>query len=122
MLYILYSIVIYKYKEYKISSHIESIKELNIQIKEHIDIAKSIIEYKKSKAYINKILKQDYNLKNKWEKVIYLTTEDKYNIYTSEPKKDLKIDLNSNRNDNITDSMSNYEKWIYFIFKKDIRL
>jgi hypothetical protein len=65
MFYILYLIIDYKYKEYKINSHIEYINELNQTIKQQIKTAKEIIEYKKSKAYKNKILKQDGDLKNK---------------------------------------------------------
>jgi hypothetical protein len=59
MFYILYLIIDYKYKEYKINSHIEYIRTLNNTIKKQINTAKEIIEYKKSKAYKNKILKQD---------------------------------------------------------------
>jgi len=122
MFYILYSIIDYKYKEYKINSHIEYIQNLNNTIKKQIQTAQEIIEYKKSKPYKNKILKQDLWFKNKWEKVVSLITEDKYNKYTKKTTSQL-IDENviADKKDDITYSMSNYEKWIYFLFKKDIR-
>jgi len=122
MFYILYSIIDYKYKEYKINSHIEYIQNLNDTIKKQIQTAQEIIEYKKSKPYRNKILKQDLWFKNKWEKVVSLITEDKYNKYTKKTTSQL-IDENviADKKDDITYSMSNYEKWIYFLFKKDIR-
>lgn len=122
MFYILYSIIDYKYKEYKINSHIEYIQQLNNTIKKQIETAKEIIEYKKSKPYKNKILKQDLGYKNKWEKVVNLITEEKYNKYTKKTTTQL-IDENviNNKRDEITYSMSNYEKWIYFLFWKDIR-
>jgi hypothetical protein len=117
MFYILYSIIDYKYKEYKINSHIEYIQKLNNTIKQQIQTAQEIIEYKKSKPYKNKILKQDLGFKNKGEKVISLITEDKYNKYTKKTTTQL---INENvidrKKDDITYSMSNYEKWIYFLF------
>lgn len=122
ILYIFYLIVSFTYKEYKINSHIEYIIMLNKEIKQNISEANSTIKYKKSKAYKNKILKQQQSLKNAWEKVIYLTTEQKYNKYTQKIK-ETKIDNKNNNNSisNITDWMTIFEKWIYTIFKKDIR-
>ena len=82
ILYIFYLIINFTYKEYKINSHIEYITKLNKDIKENIKKADSTIKYKKSKAYKNKILKQQQSLKNLWEIVIYLTSEQKYNKFT----------------------------------------
>jgi len=65
LLFLLYNIISHKYKEYKISEHTNIIYNLNLEIKEYTKKAIQIIEYKKSKAYINKILKQDKLLKNK---------------------------------------------------------
>lgn len=121
ILYILYSIINYKYREYKINNNIKNIEKLNKEIKKQIEIWKEIIEYKKSTAYKNKILKQDHKYKNKWEKVIYLATEDKYNKYTQKEKKEHTIDLNTDKDNDITNNMTNYQKWIYYLFKKDIR-
>lgn len=121
MLYIIYSIIDYKYKDYKISSHIKYIEELNSEISDGIDYAKELIEYKKSNAYINKMLKQDQNYKNEDEVVIYLTTEEKYNKYTNQVEIKQKVKEIVNDEYNITKWMTIYQKWIYFIFQKDIR-
>jgi hypothetical protein len=64
-LYIFYLISTFKYKEYKINSHIEYITNLNKEIKKKIKIADDIINYKQSKAYKNKILKAQQSYKNK---------------------------------------------------------
>ena len=94
---------------------------LNSQIKDSIKKAEEIIEYKKSKAYKNKILKEEEWLKNKWEIVIYLTTEDEYNKYTSSTKiEQEKIKMPPKERDK-TYGMTIFEKWYYFIFKKDLR-
>lgn len=81
MLFLIYNIVLHKYKEYKIQEHLKIISELNINIKNNIHKTQDIIEYKSSKAYKNKLLKANQPLKNKSEIVIYITTEDKYNKY-----------------------------------------
>jgi hypothetical protein len=64
LLFLLYNIILHKYKEHKIAGYIKAISSLNLEIENNIKKANKIIKYKKSEAYINKILKKD-NLKNK---------------------------------------------------------
>lgn len=121
ILYILYSIVSYKYKEYNINSHIEYITNLNEEIKQKIQEAESIVEYKKSSAYKNKVLKEEQWLKDKWENVIYLTSEDTYNKYTNSISKEETPIVEVEKEIDKTYWMTVYQKWIYFLFKKDLR-
>jgi len=121
MLYSIYIIWSYKYKEYKVNinilSLINSIKEIKYGIIESIDL----IEYKKTPAYINKILKSQQWLKNKWEIVIYLTPEKKYNKFTNTEIKNKTISYKANNDytsDNTTKYMTIFSKWLYFIFNK----
>jgi hypothetical protein len=65
ILYISYLIVSFKFREYKINSNIEYIVKLNTELQEKIEIASNLIEYKTSKAYKNKILKEEQGYKNK---------------------------------------------------------
>lgn len=125
-LYILVLIWRFKYNEYKINSHIDYITSLNKEIETKITNANQIIEYKTSTAYKNKILKEEQWFKNRGEKVIYLTSEDKYNKFTKEIeeyREEVK-EIIKTENDNNTDTkeMSIYQKWIYFLFKKDISI
>ena len=121
ILYMLYLIINYKYKEYKINTQIEFIAILNQDIKQGIKKAENIIKYKTTKAYKNKIIKSQQQKKNKWEKVFYLTSEKSYNKYTKEIIEEaIDIEIKTEK-ENIIDSMDNYEKWIYFLFNKDIR-
>jgi len=122
-LYIFYLIGNYKYKEYKINSTIEYLANENEKIAEKIEIAESIIEYKTTKAYRNKVLKEQQWLKNKWEKVVYLTTEQTFNKYAQkwlntweEEKKE--EDIYVSWEDSLIKNMTIYEKWIYFLFEK----
>ncbi len=123
ILSLIFYIINYKYKEYKINNYIKKKIELNKEIREKIAIAEEIIEYKKSKAYRNKILKQQQGKKWKWEKVIYLSPEEEYNKYTKSLSKD-EIEEKSNKIQDINDitkTMTIYQKWIYFLFEKDLR-
>jgi hypothetical protein len=65
LLYMTYLVLNYKYKEYRINSNIEYLTELKEEFSKKIKEAESIIEYKNTKAYKNKILKQQQSLKNK---------------------------------------------------------
>lgn len=119
ILYIWYLIISFTYKEYKINSHIEYISELNLNIKEKIAEAEKIIKYKSSIAYKNKVLKEQQSFKNKWEKVVYLTTENFYNKFTKVEKVEEKqIEAESEDKSSI-DNMNIYERWIYLIYKKN---
>jgi len=121
ILYLFYLIISFTYKEFKITDNIKYITQLNKELRDGINNADSIIKYKKSTAYINKALKEQQSLKNKAEIVVYLTTEKSYNKYTSEIE-DTEIIINTETEINdITSSMSIYQKWIYLIFKKDLR-
>lgn len=121
VLYILYLIVSYKYKEYRINTQIEYLSELKQDIESSIQQAEDIIEYKTTRAYKNKVLKEQQGLKNKWEQVVYLTTEEKYNKYTQPSDGNAK---KKTFEDTLTDEqklvkeMDNFEKWMYFLFQK----
>lgn len=124
ILYISYLIINFKYKEYKINSSIEYIVNLNKDIENKIVQANDLIEYKTSKAYKNKILKEQQWYRNKWEKVVYLMTEDKYNIYTWNEniiKETIEIAIQNEEN-SIINELTIPERRIYFLFHKEIRL
>jgi len=119
ILYILYLIISKTYYEYKINSHIEYISSLNQSIKEKINEAQKIIEYKSSLAYKNKVLKEQQSFKNKWEEVVYLTTQTMYNKFVNEVVEKKDITEQIILKDSITDNMTIKQKWLYLIFKKN---
>lgn len=119
IIYISYLILSFTYKEYKINSSIEYIKILTRDVEGKIESAKKIIEYKTSRAYKNRILKEQQSFKNIWEDVIYFTTEENFNKYTTikDVKEEKKIIIANDLELKIKD-LSIYEKWMYFLFKK----
>lgn len=120
ILYISYLIIVFSYKEYKRNTSIEYITQLNKDIKENIIITNGLIEYKSSRAYRNKILKEQQWFKNKWEKVVYLTTEENFNKYTQpvEINKQNSKSTNPAPEEGEVQNMSIYEKWIFLLFNK----
>ncbi len=120
IVYLLFVIWSYKYKEYKINSHIDEIILLNSAISNSIKDATSNIEYKNTISYKNKLLKQEQWLKSKWEKVVYLTSEKDYEKFTDPDfikKYEKEIVKQENKENNIIEWMTNFQKWIYYIFK-----
>lgn len=119
ILYLLYLIISYKYKEYKINTHIDITKIIIENKKQEIINDKIRLEYIDTNAFKNKNLKENQSLINKWEKVIYITNEETYSTFATQNDENEKINIIPEKN--IYDSMDIFEKWIYFIFNKDIR-
>ncbi len=119
ILYISYLIISFTYKEYKINSSIEYMKKLIIKANKDIKEKRSTIEYQTSKAYRNKILKEQQSLKNIWEKVIYFTSEEKYKKYTRPINEVVSNTKKIGKEKIDTREMSIYEKWMYFLFGKE---
>lgn len=119
IIYLLFLIVSYKYKEYNTNYYIKSRENENNLIIETINKNKKLLEYYSTNAYKNKILKEEHWFINQWEIAIYITTENEFNKFTQEniskEEEDIIKDIN------IYDNMTLKEKWIYFITKKDIR-
>jgi hypothetical protein len=57
-------IISFTIKEYKINLDIKFIENLTIKLESEIESAKKVIEYKTSKAYKNRILKEQQSFKN----------------------------------------------------------
>lgn len=112
-----------QYEQYTFQRYINSYEANIAQLEKKIESAKVLLEHKKTPAYKNKILKLWQERKNKWEKVYRYISEDDYNIYTrvenSAPSFDLQYDTSDKAN--LLETMTPYQKWVYLIFKKDIR-
>ena len=122
MLYMTYVIMNYKYKEYKINSHIELLANLNEEISDKIQQAEEIIDYKSTKAYRNKVLKEEQWLKNRAEEVVFLIDEVDYKKYTEEtPEIIAQTTVQIPEGENIINTMNIRQRWIYFILNKDTR-
>lgn len=120
ILYLSYLIVSYKYKEYKINTRIDYLEQENSKIAAEIKKNKETLEYLNTRAYKNKLLKEEQSLKNKWEKVIFITNEETYNTFAKDSQVQLQ-QVYEEEKTNIYDTMTIFQKWMYFLFKKDTR-
>lgn len=124
LLYLLYLVGSYKYTEYKIYTYIQKLTKNNALALEEIKATQEILEKKSTKAYKNKILKAQANRKNPGEEVVFFISEEIYNQYTQElwiKSETQETPQNTQDEESLIASMSIYERWIYFLFQKDIR-
>lgn len=124
MMYLIYLVWEYKYREYKRFHYTEELIETNQAFLATIEEAKETLEYKNTKAYKNKILKSQQWLKNPWEIVINLISEERFKKYTETwSLTTTKVNLPQNLLDeeSLINTMTISQKWIYFLFKKDTR-
>lgn len=103
--------------------YIDEVSLSNQVILEKIEDTKLTLEYKNTKAYKNKILKGERWMKNNGEEVISLIAEEQFKKYTQNTSitDEAFIPQSLLDEESLLSTMSIYEKWIYFIFAKDIR-
>ena len=119
VLYILYLIINFSIEEYKVNQNISQLEIFIVDTTQYNKTALETIEYKQSKAYKNMVLKEQQSLKNKWEKVIYLTTQKNYNKYTTEiDPVNSTLEIESQKKYHITDNMNISQKWFYYFFNR----
>ena len=120
LLYLSFKILEFEYRKYTISQYISQQMVVIKDIKLYLDTANDTIEYIQTKAFKNKILKEDWK-RMRWEEVIVLTTEKVYNKFSWKiivPLLEKKQDI---KEENTVKSMTNFQKWVYFLLKRDIR-
>ncbi len=119
LLYLSYTVVKYEYNSYINEKYKEQQRIEIAEIKESNRKGKIVIEYRKTRAYINKSQKKELNKKMKWETVVNITEEDTYKKFTSTHWFSENEDqLKESPKKHITYGMSNFQKWIYFLFNK----
>ena len=84
------------------------------------------LEQKTTLAYKNKILKTEQWLRNLNEEVLFLISEERYRMFTEEqsietPSSERTISERIGDTENLIATMTNYERWVFFLFWRDIR-
>lgn len=120
IVYEIYLVVLYKYKDFQINSYLSYITADNGKIEGSIEKKKEHLAYVKTNAFLDKIAKTSQNRKNPGEEVIVLVTDEEVEEYK-------RIDTNKQMIGGIrqeaskTIGMTNGEKWVYYIFHTDLR-
>ena len=125
-LYLLFLVGSYTYNDYRISLYIEDMRETNNTLLGTIWETERELEQKMTLAHKNKVLKTEQWLKNRGEEVLFLISEERYRMFTQEQG----IEIESQERtiseriwdtENLISTMTNYERWIFFLFGRDIR-
>lgn len=120
IIYEVYLVVLYKYKDFQINSYLSYITGENIKTEESIARKKERLAYVKTNAFLDRVAKESQNKKNPGEEAVVLVSNEEAEEYK-------RIDTNkqmigSPREEvSKTLGMTNGEKWIYYIFHIDIR-
>lgn len=120
IVYEVYLVVLYKYKDFQINSYLSYITTENEKIEESIEKKKERLAYVKTNAFLDKIAKTSQNKKNPGEEVIVLVTDEEVEEYK-------RIDTNKQMIGGVkqeiskTLGMTNGGKWMYYIFHIDTR-
>ena len=119
VVYLIYLIVLYKYRDFQVNSYIDSLLGENTKLEQTIEEKKDYLAHINTNAFLDKVAKTSQNRKNPGEDVVFLVSKDDVEAY-----KKIDVEKQMMGNDKTvspTQGMSNYEKWIYFIFKVDLR-
>lgn len=120
IVYEVYLVMLYKYKDFQINSYLSAITIENKNIESSIEKKKEHFTYIKTNAFLDVVAKTSQNKKNPGEEVIVLVTDEEVEEYK-------KIDTNKQmigwvkQEASKTLGMSNQGKWIYYIFHTDMR-
>lgn len=119
IVYLLYLIFSYKYIDIQKDYLINQTNNDILSRKENLIEKEKKYAYINTNAYKDKIAKNSQNKKNPWEDVVYIVTKDEVDQY----KKIETQDQIYTEKEPIKPTywMSNFQKWIYYIFNTDIR-
>lgn len=81
IVYEVYLVVLYKYKDFQINSYLSYIVTENGKIEESIEQKKERLAYVKTNAFLDKIAKTSQNKKNPGEEVVVLVTDEEVEEY-----------------------------------------
>jgi len=118
IVYELYLIFSFKYIDIQKDSIIVSTQKEIAQRQKDLAQKKKYFDYVNSLAYKDKVIKTSQNKKNPWEEVVFIVTKEDADLY-----KKIDVDKQIYQQNEVrgpTYNMSNWQKWIYYIFKVDL--
>lgn len=118
ILYELYLVFSFKYVDIQKDMIINETQKFIESKKAEIKAKNAYFAYINTIAYRDKIAKTSQNMKNPWEELIAIVSKEDVEQYK---KIDIQKQMLSEKEvKSPTYSMTNWQKWIYMIFKKDL--
>ncbi|HPV63587.1 MAG TPA: hypothetical protein PLY22_06570, partial [Fervidobacterium sp.] len=81
VVYLIYLIVLYKYRDFQVHSYIESLLAENQRLEFTIREKKDYLAHINTNAFLDKIAKTSQNRKNTGEQVVFLVSKDDVETY-----------------------------------------
>jgi len=120
LLFVLWwGIVTHKMKHYTSDTRQTALQSENTRIAEQNETLKKYVLYLQTQAFRDKIIKDELGYKRRGEQVISITNEETHRTYAVVSENPIRPILY--KESAPQDTMKNYEKWMYFLFEKDIR-
>lgn len=113
IVYEIYLIGLYKYRDFRINSYIDALNVENGKTTDAIARKKEYLAYVKTNAYLDRAAKSSQNRQNPGEEAVFFVDENAMKEYA-------RIDVNKvivpsvRKEASKTAGMSNQEKWLYY--------
>ncbi len=120
IIYIIYLIIVDTYRNFQKDTYIEYLTEKNTTIQDTIDNKRAYNEYIRTRAYKERIAKASQWKQLPWEVIINLVGSEEVESYKTFDVAGEIVRAIQNK-PSPTQGMRNTEKWIYYIFRTDIR-
>ena len=121
IVYEVYLIVLYKYKDFQINSYITQVVQDNTQIDADIQSKKDYLAYVQTNAFLDYMAKSSQNKKNPSEDVTFFVSPEQVDEYKKiDTSKQIIGDAGAEVRSK-TYGMTNPERWVYAIFHVDLR-
>jgi len=114
-----WNIVTHKMKNYTNDTRQMALEAENTRIVSQNEILKKYVLYLQTQAFRDKIIKDELGYKRKGEQVISITNEETHRTYAAVSEDPIRPILY--KESAPQDTMQNYEKWVYFLFERDMR-
>lgn len=81
VVYLIYLIVLYKYRDFQVHSYIDSLLGENAKLEQTIEEKKDYLAHINTNAFLDKVAKTSQNRKNPGEEVVFLVSKDDVEAY-----------------------------------------
>lgn len=81
VVYLIYLIVLYKYRDFQVNSYIDTLLSENQKLEQTIQDKKDYLAHINTNAFLDKVAKTSQNRKNPGEDVVFLVSKDDVDTY-----------------------------------------
>ena len=121
IIYEVYLILLYTYRDFQTNSYMTDIQNRNSSITTDIQTKEQHLATIRTPAYADKITKLAQNKKDPGETVVFFISQNDNQKYTAQPDTIAQIQTQEYQTPPKTAGMTNPQKWMYYVFGVDTR-